>query len=708
MRKSIKSLLVLLFTSVILITSANMNVYAATSTNKVPITAYTLNGKVNTYQKVNGSYSGYIAAGDQCTILEVYDSGWVKVKYPISRGYKTAYTRSEYFFSNVNFSLSETTIGSNQTVYRRSDMAAKLGTVYANDSVIVVGDNGTNTQILYPISGGYKMGWIKGIYQNAVYGTETRIPDGYYQIKSSINSDYVLDVYGGYMDDEANVQIYENCASFNQAFLIVEQEDGYYAIEALHSGKVLDVYKDEKVNGANIIQHQKNGGNNQLWKIYRTSDGFYCLQSKSSGLFLDINGGIIENERNVQLWEPNGTGAQKFELASVTVNGQAYKGSKAAEREKVVNYLNECATIEWKPQTTFTHWSGGRIWRKNVTYYGIPYSQSNRTTTLEKFKNNMSGLYYTGPAGKSTYMGSDCSSAVAMAYATVDSDFPITATFYMFPNYEYMAMVGTYNTGGLENSADICNLNSRETMYDAYRCLQPGDLLLETNHVMMVTEVGEDYVKVTHQTTFDYSLFSTWRVDEKWTFSQLYNEDYIPVTLKEWETVETKQSSETTTNSDDGFAQPIKLVGAKWSTNTSGNNGCQHDVQATNIMGQPVYAIADGTITCQQIVSDQYGGKLVSYGNVIRFTSSDGTVRAIYAHLDGFTKCNVQVSSTYTIQKGSNQCKTRTISLGTYTVSKGEVIGYVGTTGNSTGAHLHFELYINNVRKNPPDYVGIN
>lgn len=665
MKKWSKGLLGLLILFTVLVTSANWNIYAATSTNKVPITAYTLNGQVNTYQSVNGSYSGYIASGDQCTILEIYDSGWLKVKYPVSWGYKTAYTKSEWFFTNVNFLASETTIGSNLTVYRRSDMATKLGTVYANDSVLIVGDNGTNTQIVYPVSGGYKMGWVKGIYGSA-YGTETRIPDGYYQIKSGINSDYVLDVYGAYENDEANVQLYQNCGGFNQAFLIVEQEDGYYTIEALHSGKVLDVYKDEKVNGANVIQCQKHGGDNQLWKIYRTSDGFYSLQSKSSGLFLDISGGIMENERNIHLWEPNGTGAQKFELASVTVNGQAYRGKQAEERDKVVNYLNECATIRWTPATSFTHWSGGRVWYKNVIYRGIPYSQTTRTTTLEDFKANLSGVRYTGPTGQTTYMGSDCSSAVAMAYATVDEDFPITATFYMFPNYKYMAMVGVYNTGGLENSASICDLNSKETMYDAYRCLQPGDLLLETNHVMMVTEVGDSYVKVTHQTTFDSSSRSTWRVNETWTYSQLYSEDYIPVTLKQWETVESEQSSETTTGFDPIWpCESTYIVTAlyKYSNGTAHSCRFRYGMDIGAPSGENVLAIESGTVICSEYSTSS------GFGNWIMIQHSNGKV-SLYAHLSS-----------------------RNVSVGDV-VAKGQVIGRVGNTSAkySLAAHLHFEL----------------
>jgi murein DD-endopeptidase MepM/ murein hydrolase activator NlpD len=79
-------------------------------------------------------------------------------------------------------------------------------------------------------------------------------------------------------------------------------------------------------------------------------------------------------------------------------------------------------------------------------------------------------------------------------------------------------------------------------------------------------------------------------------------------------------------------------------------------------------------------------GKIVSagnsgaYGNKVEIDHGNGMITA-YAHLDSIS-----------------------VSVG-QTVSQGQKIGVMGSTGRSTGVHLHFEVYQNGKLKNPLDYV---
>ncbi len=88
----------------------------------------------------------------------------------------------------------------------------------------------------------------------------------------------------------------------------------------------------------------------------------------------------------------------------------------------------------------------------------------------------------------------------------------------------------------------------------------------------------------------------------------------------------------------------------------------------------PVFAVQDG------VIKDVYRFTVYGYGNAVLITHSNG-VETLYAHLN-----EVYVS------KGQS-------------VSQGQSIGQMGTTGNSTGVHCHFEVRINGVKQNPLNYL---
>jgi len=90
--------------------------------------------------------------------------------------------------------------------------------------------------------------------------------------------------------------------------------------------------------------------------------------------------------------------------------------------------------------------------------------------------------------------------------------------------------------------------------------------------------------------------------------------------------------------------------------------------------GRAIVASASGTIS--------YKGWKGGYGRTIEIKHANG-IKTLYAHMRGFAKG---------MRKGRK-------------VAQGKVIGYVGTSGRSTGPHLHFGLYKNGKAKNPSRYI---
>jgi murein DD-endopeptidase MepM/ murein hydrolase activator NlpD len=104
----------------------------------------------------------------------------------------------------------------------------------------------------------------------------------------------------------------------------------------------------------------------------------------------------------------------------------------------------------------------------------------------------------------------------------------------------------------------------------------------------------------------------------------------------------------------------------------NGEGAFHSGVDIGSSYGHPIVAPADGIVT----LTETMGG----YGKTIMISHGNG-ISTRYGHLSGFA-----------------------VAAGQH-VQRGEVIGYVGESGRSTGPHLHYEVRINDTPVNPYKYL---
>jgi len=98
----------------------------------------------------------------------------------------------------------------------------------------------------------------------------------------------------------------------------VDAANNLYTFTNAMSGKVLDVAGRGTTDGTNVQQYDSNGTPAQQFRILQTGeDGVYTIVTSYSSMVLDVSGGIAENGRNVQVWTGNGTNAQKWTMTAV-------------------------------------------------------------------------------------------------------------------------------------------------------------------------------------------------------------------------------------------------------------------------------------------------------------------------------------------------------------------------------------------------------
>ena len=121
------------------------------------------------------------------------------------------------------------------------------------------------------------------------------------------------------------------------------------------------------------------------------------------------------------------------------------------------------------------------------------------------------------------------------------------------------------------------------------------------------------------------------------------------------------------------LARPVSgIISSRFGARSSIRSSAHTGLDIATSTGTPVLAAASGTVT--------FSGRKGSYGNLLVITHSNG-VQTYYGH-----------------------CSKLYVSAGT-TVTQGQTVAAVGSTGNSTGPHLHFEVRVNGVAYNPQNYL---
>lgn len=152
-----------------------------------------------------------------------------------------------------------------------------------------------------------------------------------------------------------------------------------------------------------------------------------------------------------------------------------------------------------------------------------------------------------------------------------------------------------------------------------------------------------------------------------------------PETTEPTEPGETTEPTEPEEEPDEGWIVPINYTAftspfGEREAPTAGASTYHYGVDLAAPTGTPIYASRSGTVT-----TASYGS---SSGYYVQIDHGDG-YRSIYMHMTHYD-----------------------VYAGQY-VRQGQVIGYCGSTGVSTGPHLHFGISLNGSYVNPANYIPI-
>lgn len=160
------------------------------------------------------------------------------------------------------------------------------------------------------------------------------------------------------------------------------------------------------------------------------------------------------------------------EFAKDEIDRLSVSSSEKTSRRKTIDNAFRMASFPWVSKKSVKYWSGSTRYVANAVYFGIPYTQTNRTFNDKKILNpsfrafKLTGDYYTATLKDKTYPGNDCSSFVSMSIWGLGT------------SYSYL------RSGDILKSSAYRTIATRSNQ-SGYQNLRPGDLFVRDGHVAM-------------------------------------------------------------------------------------------------------------------------------------------------------------------------------------------------------------------------------
>lgn len=233
------------------------------------------------------------------------------------------------------------TIGTaNVQVFSNTGLTSKYGTIYPSDEITVNTVTDRYCKVTYPIARGTKTGYIstnkiltktignsytsrakittyRRASANQSYGYIAKgdsvkvlgASGSYTQIKYPVNGGYK---YAFIRTSDLNTYLLSGTASSGKIL-----NGTYKLVSAVNNRFVMDVNGASLSDGGNVQLYEDNGSNAQKFYITQQSDGYYTISNVNSGKVLDCAGAGRANGSNIQQYTSNATAAQRWKITAV-------------------------------------------------------------------------------------------------------------------------------------------------------------------------------------------------------------------------------------------------------------------------------------------------------------------------------------------------------------------------------------------------------